>query len=906
MAGYIGRIPVPQAVLHAEAYIATAGQTTFSTSNGYVPGYIMVYKNGVLLPASDYTATDGSVVELDAGVACNAGDTVDIWIFGTFEAAFFTSLASDIDANSYNITNIGKIEFSDGTNLIPSITNTGDTDTGFYFPTADKIGSTTGGNVALSIFNNGSAGIYEFGGTTGYLRHTGSSTLYLDASSTGTGGNIIVRAGSSYTERLRIDTQGDLLLGTTTSRARLTVYDTDATVASIWSNQTGALIQYVDVSGGINVKAGGQGNDFIIQTGGATRATVSNAGEFGIGGTPISGYKLTVADFSDAKAILSSTSGNTELYFDNSGANLQWIKSDRTASDLRFGIANVERMRIDSSGNLIVGGTSASGILSVHAGGSQPVLSLNNTANDPYITFEESSTPNFYIGASEAVGGSSGYYDYYGIAGIGQRWFTNAAEAMRLTSGGNLGLGITNPVYKLGVSNSGAEGIEFGPAYTSGANLIQHYNRSGSAYVRADTIASAHRWRINGTEIMTLDTNGRLGIGTMTPDTILHLLGSGASLKVQESGGADMRVVAGGSIGYVGTYSNHPVNVLVNGATVAEFDSNGWLELVSASQGRITLGNAGTPGNNTSNWIRGSGNNVTTNTATGYHSWEISGSERARISALGGFKATSNGSYNSSTSSQHELYQHNNTVGLLMSCTNASYADHFIQMRASRGNTSAFSFLEAFTSGTGDKEFHLTGAGTGLCDGSWTGGGADYAEWFEWADGNPNDEDRAGLSVVLENGKVRPAQEGEIPFGAVSTKPGVVGDGDIGRWKKKYLKDDFDRYIMEECTYVEWYEIDDNSERKHHVYQSDRVPNDLTVPDDAIYSDIDDSGEPHMRRKLNPDYDPNVEYIPRENRPEWVTIGLMGKLRIYKDQPKAPTWMKMKDISDRVEEWFVR
>ena len=59
-------------------------------------------------------------------------------------------------------------------------------------------------------------------------------------------------------------------------------------------------------------------------------------------------------------------------------------------------------------------------------------------------------------------------------------------------------------------------------------------------------------------------------------------------------------------------------------------------------------------------------------------------------------------------------------------------------------------------------------------------------------------------------------------------------------------------------------------------------------------------------RILNPDYNPDQEYTSRENRPEWDTVGLMGKLRIRKEQPTGSSWIKMRDVSDTVEEWLVR
>ena len=104
---------------------------------------------------------------------------------------------------------------------------------------------------------------------------------------------------------------------------------------------------------------------------------------------------------------------------------------------------------------------------------------------------------------------------------------------------------------------------------------------------------------------------------------------------------------------------------------------------------------------------------------------------------------------------------------------------------------------------------------------------------------------------------------------------------------------------------------------KDHSYEFDRVPEGVTVPDDV------EAVMTH-RRKLNTEWVENVEldkdgkpikdlhgtttskYVPREDRPEWDAIGLMGKLRIRKGQPTGDRWIKMRDISDSVEEWLIR
>jgi len=60
------------------------------------------------------------------------------------------------------------------------------------------------------------------------------------------------------------------------------------------------------------------------------------------------------------------------------------------------------------------------------------------------------------------------------------------------------------------------------------------------------------------------------------------------------------------------------------------------------------------------------------------------------------------------------------------------------------------------------------------------------------------------------------------------------------------------------------------------------------------------------RPKLNPEYDETLEYIPREERPEWNAVGLLGQLPLRKGQPVAPSWVKIRDISDEVELWLVK
>ncbi|AGE51087.1 Chlorovirus glycoprotein repeat domain-containing protein [Paramecium bursaria Chlorella virus CVG-1] len=125
---------------------------------------------------------------------------------------------------------------------------------------------------------------------------------------------------------------------------------------------------------------------------------------------------------------------------------------------------------------------------------------------------------------------------------------------------------------------------------------------------------------------------------------------------------------------------------------------------------------------------------------------------------------------------------------------------------------------------------------------------ADYAEFFEWEDGNPMSEDRRCKTVTLvDDGKIRIARPEDDPleiFGIVSAHPTIIGDAAWNEWSGKYIRNKF---------------------------------GDKTI--------------------LNPEYDPTAGYIPREDRKEWDPIGLVGKLRVLPDQKVNPSWRFLRTIT---------
>jgi hypothetical protein len=117
----------------------------------------------------------------------------------------------------------------------------------------------------------------------------------------------------------------------------------------------------------------------------------------------------------------------------------------------------------------------------------------------------------------------------------------------------------------------------------------------------------------------------------------------------------------------------------------------------------------------------------------------------------------------------------------------------------------------------------------------------DFAEYFEWFDGNLENEDRIGYMVQLEGDKIKLAENFDNCIGVVTGTAAFVADSGSIEWHNRYLTDEWGRYI---------YEIDENGERI---------------------------------KKQNPEYDPTKEYIPREQRKEWSPVGLVGKILTRQD-----------------------
>lgn len=174
--------------------------------------------------------------------------------------------------------------------------------------------------------------------------------------------------------------------------------------------------------------------------------------------------------------------------------------------------------------------------------------------------------------------------------------------------------------------------------------------------------------------------------------------------------------------------------------------------------------------------------------------------------------------------------------------------------------------------------------GEGYAEGGFITGPADIAEMFQFADGNPNNEDRRGLFVSITSGGTIEIGNKNI-VGAVSSNPGYVGDAAEMKWAGIYVKDELGSKLFETYKMFTWknnnntfkvFQSQDNInyiEYPSPVYPLGVIYYGTAIPNDAKISEF-------KAFKINPDFNPNQEYEPRSKRKEWVPVGLLGKINV--------------------------
>ena len=375
-------------------------------------------------------------------------------------------------------------------------------------PTAGNLAS---GELAINItdgklYYKDNAGAVQLLSTSTTANGTANGVLYLNASKVATAGSALVFDGTNFA------------IGLATPDARLNVngYTGNGTLR-IGGAATGeSVLYFANAASGTGSYAGylqylHSSNAMVFGAASAERMRLTSTG-LGIG-TSSPGAKLGI----DA----AGTSGYWERFY-NSGTELAYwyfdantlqLSSKSATRALTFLTNDIERMRLDSSGNLGLGVTPSAWssdhkALQIGAGGAfWSQVSQSATFVSANTRFDGA---NFrYLNSAAA--------SYYGTYSGAHQWFTAASgtagatttftQAMTLDASGNLGVGTTSPATRMHISGGPLRvddtNIMFlNPNYASGVMAVQGFSNAALAFCT------------NNTERARIDSSGNLLVGT--------------------------------------------------------------------------------------------------------------------------------------------------------------------------------------------------------------------------------------------------------------------------------------------------------------------------------------------------------------------------------------------------------
>ena len=440
---------------------------------------------------------------------------------------------------------------------------------GIYNPAANQVALATNGTGRLFIDSSGHVGI---GGSptndanTTTFEIINSVTARALFKSTGTGGRQYgwytstdgQFAAYDYTaasERMRIDSSGRLLVGTTTeghgNADNLTLADSGSCGLTLRSatDNFGRIYFSDGTSGDAEYRGIIQydhtNNRMQFAANASTAMTVDSSGNVGIGTTSPgadlyvkqSGTDFTAATQTVAVFQRSSTTGHS--------AKIAIIAGSLATSDIHFGDNNDEDAGIlqynhtnDSFNfNQNVGIGTSSPIEKIHATGNA-ILQANNS----------------YIGLQNAAGTSTGYIQgqssFLAIAGGSGSsneiaFYPASTEAMRIDSSGNVGIGQSNPSEILHLRNASNPTIRIDNTGATARQGRITVTTDGNMEFRARSNASDGQFIFYGYGAVTddeyarFDSAGRLLIGTSTS----HVVGGNQQpFQVRGTGTSDSRI----------------------------------------------------------------------------------------------------------------------------------------------------------------------------------------------------------------------------------------------------------------------------------------------------------------------------------------------------------------------------
>ena len=431
------------ATARRQTYTATAGQTTFTVSGGYTVGQLDVFQNGTkLVTAVDVDVSNGSTFTLTTPAV--AGDTIEVVGF----------TAAD--------TVSGTLQFQAGTAAAPSITTFGDTNTGLFFPAADTIAFAEGGAEAMRIDSSGNVGvgtnnpstpsgkcitIYDSNiprlnlknstsgdtSTDGVELYLTGSDAYLNNRENGS-----ISIGTNNATKLLIDSSGQVGIGTTSPSGPLHIrgavgrFAFPATSGATQSNGLTLRLNDASDDNAILDIGGNSTSGYWLQATNNSNLAINyplllnpNGGNVGIGSTSPA-YPLVVSSAVSTQIQIKAgnANGSSLLFGDTDSAAIGRIQYDHGTDSMAMWTNSAERLRITSSGDVLIGATDTS-----PSGGTVGFKFVYNTTN-PFIGI-----------VSDLSGNSTNYHLYNKNAtNNGYRFFVNLNGGISNFSANNVNL----------------------------------------------------------------------------------------------------------------------------------------------------------------------------------------------------------------------------------------------------------------------------------------------------------------------------------------------------------------------------------------------------------------------------------------------------------------------------------
>ena len=408
------------------------------------------------------------------------------------------------------------------------------------FPTATSNGQT---------FEADNGVIYTYVGTppngfwSGSFQATGLSTLdarflKLDSSNDPVTGGLNV-------------TGGNVGIGTTSPAFPLEVNrtDTGTVVSSFESATSAAYVSVVSSSTDTNnVRFGAIGNDAVIQAGASEAMRIDSSGNVGIG-TNAPSSKLEVNGF------IQSSQG---LKFNDTDSDYGLFPLG--SQTLAFNINGDEKLRIAASGNVGIGTNSPAQLLDIAS--TAPNITLTDTV-DGYSEIDGNAA-NLKFNADKG----NEKVDSNIIFAV------DNSEKARITSDGNVAIGVSD-LSSLGAANSPAFGVG-----GAAGNRVGIYGNGGRWWYAhgeaANTLTVGARVSSNtgDADIVTLNTNGRVGIGTTSPTAELAVAGT-AHINRPANWWTTNAFFGLPGLGHFGTEGSYRTAITSNGYRA----TSGWVSL---------------------------------------------------------------------------------------------------------------------------------------------------------------------------------------------------------------------------------------------------------------------------------------------------------------------------------------